>query len=85
MKGVRFKRWLLCILMAEKGYTARALRDALAERGIKVTTQAIYEWRRRRHAPSGQALSALCDIFGVEATAWFEKVSENKEAQHGKH
>jgi transcriptional regulator with XRE-family HTH domain len=48
-------------------------------KGVKVTVQAIYAWRQGRAEPSGKALSALCDIFGVEATAWFEKVSKEKE------
>jgi transcriptional regulator with XRE-family HTH domain len=45
-------------------------------KGVKVTVQAIYSWRQGRTEPSGKALSALCDIFGVEAPGWFERVEE---------
>jgi transcriptional regulator with XRE-family HTH domain len=82
---MRFRSSFLRLLMTGHGYSAYDLRDALAKKGVRLTVEAIYSWRAGRTEPSGKALSALCDIFGVEATAWFEKVSENKEAQHGKH
>jgi transcriptional regulator with XRE-family HTH domain len=47
-------------------------------KGVRVSVQAIYAWRQGRAEPSGKALSALCDIFGVEAPGWFEKVSEKE-------
>jgi transcriptional regulator with XRE-family HTH domain len=75
---MRFKNNLLRLLMAERGYSTYDLRDALARRGVKVTVQAIYSWRQGRTEPSGKALSALCDVFGIEAPGWFEKVSEKE-------
>jgi transcriptional regulator with XRE-family HTH domain len=79
---MRFKNNLLRLLMAEHGFSGYDLRDALAKRGVRLTVEAIYSWRAGRTEPSGKALSALCDIFGVEAPQWFEKVSE-KEVRDG--